>query len=62
MSRGLYTENREILIHHLAGFINHVQYQKDQGDFISGFKSAEGFVDNEIAMEKGMAQYYDHVS
>jgi len=56
---GVYTENRDLLIHHLAGFLNQVQYQKDNNTFVSSYKSAEGFVDNEIAIEKGMAEYYE---
>lgn len=57
----MFKENRESLINHLDGFYRHVEYQKEHGNFLSVYKSASGYVDNQIDAENGMSEYYAYL-
>lgn len=58
---GIYTENKEHLINAFSGFALQVEYEKDHGKFVSSYKSAQSYVENQIACEKGMDEYYAYV-
>lgn len=56
-----FTKDRNSLCHHLTGFYAMVEHERGKNPDISIGHIANHYLDNEISMEKGMADYYNYL-